>query len=536
MLIGYRTNEAELTGWRYIIRATFVILAGHSDGWPALRCRRVIDLPPHPSALFGSLRGVGYPIPASIADLIDNCISAGATEVRVAFIWAGGASRILIADDGNGMAQSTLIEAMRLGGQGPQVKRQPHDLGRFGMGLKTASLAHCQRLTVCSKSRTNEPAMARWDLAEIARHGKWSLDLSDAAMWPSEAQWLKSGGQGTIISWDDLDRIVPTDCRAENTRIKEDFIRIAEDVSNHCGMVFHRFISDGRLRILIGSDLESGTPCKAWDPMLEAHPDIRPNPEDHLEGGVKLQGFVLPRPDRFETERDLIHAGGPEGWVAQQGLYVYRGDRLLLSGGWMGLREGRKAWTRDPSTQLARIRIEFPSSADAEWALDISKRHARIPDRHRSKILKLAGYVRGKAKAAWFARHTKTAAENTTLWQRGFLPGDPWKLNRDHPTIAAIKEILADASPLLTELLTLIERGQPQTTPVVTPTENTASTSTPSNTGVASPDDIAFMITLIHRFKERGLTKEMAMQRTMAMDPYGSVPDQVRKNCNEIFL
>ena len=406
----------------------------------------MLHLPPHPSSLFGSLRGVGYPITASIADLIDNSISAGSRDVRIAFVWNGQASQILLADDGVGMSPEVLVEAMRLGCGGPYAGRSPHDLGRFGMGLKTASLAHCRRLSVVSKKMDNKTSFARWDLAEIARHGEWRLETQVGWERSPEWRWFSNRIHGTIVAWDDLDRLVPNGTLVSDSKAKDNFVRVAEEVASHCGMVFHRFISTGRLRIQVGSDLENGSYCKPWDPMLESHPDCWKTPEAHLDGGITLRGFVLPRPERFPSGKDRESAGGPEGWVAQQGMHVYRGDRLLQSGGWMGLREGRRAWTRDPACQLARIRIEFPSSADEEWGLDISKRHARIPDRYRARVMTLVRTVRERARTAWLGRPQQAACKSAKLWQPGFLPGDPWKINRDHPILMEMRSVLGGSA------------------------------------------------------------------------------------------
>ena len=155
---------------------------------------------------------MGYPVPASIADLIDNSISAGSREVRVAFVWNCESSRILLADDGIGMSPDVLVEAMRLGCGGPSIYRAPQDLGRFGMGLKTASLAHCRRLTVLTRKANAELSAARWDLAEIARHGEWRLETGIGKDWIMEYPWLASRTQGTIVVWEDLDRLprIPT--------------------------------------------------------------------------------------------------------------------------------------------------------------------------------------------------------------------------------------------------------------------------------------------------------------------------------------
>lgn len=493
----------------------------------------MIQLPPHPSALFGSLRGVGYPVPVSIADLIDNSISAGSHEIQVAFVWSGAKSRILIVDDGAGMEHNVLVEAMRLGCGGPAAHRTGQDLGRFGMGLKTASLAHCRRLTVVSKQAGSAPTAARWDLAEIARHGEWRLETGTGRDWIQEWRWFGDRTQGTLVIWEDLDRLVPTETQKDDARAKDDFLRTAEEVASHCGMVFHRFITTGRLRIQVGSQLDSGIYCRPWDPMLESHPDSWKTPKDHLDRGVTLQGFVLPRPDRFASEKEREAAGGPEGWVAQQGLHVYRGDRLLQSGGWMGLREGRRAWTRDPACQLARIRIEFPSSADGEWALDISKRHARIPDRYRTRVMTLVRMVRERAKKVWLGRQQQASGNTSKLWQPGFLPSDPWKINRDHPILSEIRSVLGESAPLLTAFLTMLERGQPiipQAAKLDAATEVEFEPELPP-----TDEEMVLMETIVQRLHDRGLSKEAALQRMAAMEPFNSMAAEVRKTSDRIY-
>ena len=106
--------------------------------------------PPRAMAMLESLRGLGYSTAAALADIVDNSISARASEVSIDFHWDGSNSRVLILDDGRGMSDPELEGAMRLGDKNPLATRETHDLGRFGMGLKTASLSQCRRLTVAS--------------------------------------------------------------------------------------------------------------------------------------------------------------------------------------------------------------------------------------------------------------------------------------------------------------------------------------------------------------------------------------------------
>lgn len=128
---------------------------------------------PVAASLAQSLRGLGYSLESAIADLLDNSISAGATNVWLTFEWSGSESVIMVEDNGFGMSEVRLVEAMRLGCMGPSAARQEDDLGRFGLGLKTASLSQCRRFTVCSWDKTGRHATRCWDLDVIEKHNDW---------------------------------------------------------------------------------------------------------------------------------------------------------------------------------------------------------------------------------------------------------------------------------------------------------------------------------------------------------------------------
>src|SRR5262245_44102648 len=119
---------------------------------------------PKPCSLVESLRSVGYAVPTAIADILDNSIAAHAKNVWIDFHWAGPDSRISILDDGHGMSEAVLADSMRPGSANPLDSRRPDDLGRFGLGLKTASFSQCRRLSVWSKSAASGLAGRCWDL------------------------------------------------------------------------------------------------------------------------------------------------------------------------------------------------------------------------------------------------------------------------------------------------------------------------------------------------------------------------------------
>jgi len=278
-----------------------------------------------------ALRGLGYTTATALADVIDNSIAARAATVHLRFVWAGPASALYILDDGDGMDAGELDRAMRLGERSPLETRAAHDLGRFGLGLKTASLSQCRRLTVASR-RDGQTHCLRWDLDDIARRPDdgWYL-LEDAAEGSAEYfRVLDEQSQGTLVLWEVLDRIVtPEFC-------EQDFLDLIDRVEQHLAMVFHRYLEGPcpRLRILIND-----RPVNPWDPFLIGHPATWSSPVQRYRsaaGWVEVQGHVLPHHDRLESGA-YEPAGGPEGWTSQQGFYVYRNARLLVAGGWLGL-------------------------------------------------------------------------------------------------------------------------------------------------------------------------------------------------------
>jgi hypothetical protein len=168
------------------------------------------NVAPNASAMIESMRAYGYTLPTAVADLVDNSIAAKCTTVWVDFHWAGTDSWVAIRDDGKGMTEAVLRDAMRLGSRNPRLERDPSDLGRFGLGLKTASLSQCRRLTVASWTRPGDPVTRRWDLDYLSREGveEWRL-LKQAAVGSERLLTLPAGVEhGTVVLWEDRKSVV----------------------------------------------------------------------------------------------------------------------------------------------------------------------------------------------------------------------------------------------------------------------------------------------------------------------------------------
>lgn len=196
--------------------------------------------PPNAAIMIEALRGLGYNTATALADIIDNSISAGARKVELVFHWQGMDSYIVVRDNGCGMSAAELDIAMRLGVKNPLTQRSGHDLGRFGLGLKTASFSQCRRLTVSSKKEgiTN---VLRWDLDILAAStddGWYLLEGADAGSQAALAN-AEPEIHGTVVLWEVLDRIVTPGYG------EKDFLNLIDGVEQHLGMVFHRFLEGG---------------------------------------------------------------------------------------------------------------------------------------------------------------------------------------------------------------------------------------------------------------------------------------------------
>ncbi|MGH2509897.1 MAG: ATP-binding protein, partial [Ktedonobacteraceae bacterium] len=301
------------------------------------------EVPPEPSALIESLRSVGYSLPTAMADIIDNSIAAEAKNIQVEFHWAGENSSVVIFDDGIGMTEDRLRLAMRPGSRNPLEKRSAKDLGRFGLGLKTASLSHCRKLCVVSKTISSGAHCRTWDLDVLAKSSTWRLlvDPTKAAREPLKR--LAKAKNGTAVIWSCLDRLIGGDQTGDAVAHSR-FNDAIDEVRDHLALTFHRYIESKEIRVSL-----NGKMILPWNPFILAKTTLSSaTPEEFIpfgKSGITFQGFVLPHKDTLGDKEFLVGAG-PRGWAAQQGFYVYRNKRLLVYGDW--LRLGRPSpWTRE---------------------------------------------------------------------------------------------------------------------------------------------------------------------------------------------
>ena len=413
---------------------------------------------PRADHLMESLRGTGYSLPAAISDLIDNSVTAGAVNIWLHFHWSGANSRVSILDDGRGMSEPELVDAMRIGSRSPRDERNADDLGRFGLGLKTASISQARSLTVATRTTPSlSPSIRQWDLDHLASVGEWQLLRPSAEALGESAATLNELPQGTLVVWEKLDRLVG-DAGVDDERARGQFHESLRAVESHIAMVFHRLMT-GRGSVTIWLN---GQRIAPWDPFL-AEEDATQNLGSESLGGndeVGVTPYVLPHHSRLTPEQHRL-AEVPAGWNAQQGFYVYRNRRLLLPGDWLGL-----GFQKEEHYKLVRIQVDLSNSSDDEWDIDVRKSRARPPLRYRDDLLRIARATRRRAVDVYRHRGKIIARSSrstpTFVWLRRSREGRIcYAVNRDHPLISSALNAPSVTGGELRQILRLVEEYVP---------------------------------------------------------------------------
>ncbi len=465
----------------------------------------------NPADLVESLRDFGYTLPSAIADLIDNSITARSTKVAVSIEPLSPKPHIAVIDDGSGMSLDRLVEAMRMGTVGPLSNRTGDDLGRFGLGLKTASLSIGRCLTVITKRDGDaKPAVRRWDLQQVRAAGKWTLLADPTPVAKPYVERVASRKSGTTVIIEDLDRAsflhVPDS--AKHAHLAD----VLKELSAHLGMVFHRFIEDG-LTITLGA-----TAVPAWDPFLLSRSFHLPTePVRYLGSEISVTPFVLPHQSKL-TDVEFDDASGVNGWNAHQGFYIYRCKRLIVPGTWLNL--GLK---KDEHFKLARIRVDLPNTLDAEWKLNVMKSHVAAPPALRDTFARIARNVRHDASNVYRHRGERqiSAQEDRSrgLWKRlDSKRKIRFRLDRTHPVLYALLNSDGHTSRLLSDAITLIEQSLPIDSILQVPSKSLEGTLSPED--AVSIDSLVEIARATEQFYvSAGYTREEARTRVLSVDP-----------------
>ncbi len=330
--------------------------------------------PPDPTRLIFALRQIGYNLEQALADLLDNSIAAKADSILIRFICDHQSIRSLaIVDNGHGMSGNELSEAMRFGSS---RDRSLSSLGKFGMGLKLASLSHARSLSVLTR-HDGRPYGRRWTLDGI--NAGWECDVLSQKEVESTLQrrWgpIDLSRNGTLVVWDDIDRFSqsPGGLRASLRTLQK-------KIEVHLGLAFHRYLEKGKVRIWLDQQIV-GTPehgirvtLKPLNPFgypESGRPDYPKMFPVSIEGigTIETEAHIWP-PNSELPAYKLGHKA-----ASRQGFYFYRNDRLIQTGGWNGVVQNDS----EPHSSLARVRVDLPPELDEEFGLNIQKSAVVVP-------------------------------------------------------------------------------------------------------------------------------------------------------------
>ena len=468
---------------------------------------KTITIIPDAVALIQSNRAIGYSFEAAVADIIDNSISADAKYIDVRSGLDGDNSYLAIIDDGTGMTDEELLNAMRYGCVNPLEKRDSNDLGRFGLGMKVASLSQCSILTVISKKNSTIHG-CQWNLQIVSKTGEWtacSFDSAECHGFP-ECETLDTWDSGTIVLWQDLDRI-----REKSISLEDTLNEYLQNLRSHIGMVFHRYISGDARHVAISINQ---SPIKATDPFLQSNSHTQPRPKQKIvykNSTVTISPFILPHfKNMTSAERQQCDRTSAYRF---QGFYVYRNKRLIIPGTWFGLKN------RKELHDLARIMIDIPNTLDEVWNIDIKKSTADLPPDLKRKIINTLDDSLTRSVNVHRSRGRKVNSKTGFIWIKLDL-GDHFRyeINREHPLIQHLMD--SDDSELKDKiriLISMIEDSIPYESIIGDLAEKEA-------TGISDDTGrIQKYLESATQFIENGADPEIVCQ----MEPYSLYPDLI---------
>lgn len=480
------------------------------------------DASPPAGPMMESLRDLGYSPETAVADIVDNAIFAKAENIWIDFMWKGKQSKIIFKDDGIGMTEGELIQAMRPGSQGPSALRDLGDLGRFGLGLKTASFSQCRMFTVLSRKKAGNISYWRWDLdytTNPATEGWTILHVADK----DDLLLAEKMEKGTMVVWENMDRIIEVH---KQKYLEDDFYAIAEKIKRHIEMVFHRYLETGKLKIIFNR-----ISVKGWDPFLRGEIATQPFPEELMENGtIRVKAYILPH--RSKLGEDIwIENEKRGGWDALQGFYIYRNERLLLAADWFGIARKKSHY------KLARIMIDLPNYLDHDWQIDIKKSKAKPPLALRQHLKAIAKTTMIQAEQVF--RHRGKEVQRSLPTDFSFV----WKemvkdnryffrINQEHPVIAAQIAKFPDKKKEIQKLLRIIEETVP--VPAIIAKENEYPDSLVHPFEKTPSEEISsLMKELFKGWRKLGINNNMAKRKLLMTEPFSDYPQLIETLTDE---
>jgi len=368
-----------------------------------------------------------YNLALSLADLIDNSISAGSLEIRIYAEFDNAHSSIKIIDNGRGMSRAQLFQAMKIGSHNPSEKRDENDLGRFGLGMKTASFAQGRRLTVLTNNGSDMSG-ACWDLDDISN---FSMDIFDQEEVKQQFTFCKNKETQTEVKITKLTRLTEN-----NTISAEDWERLLVDAKDELRLIFHRYLEGGekgikKIRIFFNDDENSLDPI---NPFYQDHPATQDLDTETIivdQKKISVTPFILPHFSKLKAS-EVEKLAGKEGYVRNQGFYIYRNFRLIIRGTWF------KLIPHGELVKLARIKVDIPNSLDVEWKITVDKSDAQIPVKVQKRLRELISTIKIQSTRVFtFPGKKLTDSKINQLWQLKQKHGKKsFQINLSHPLIS----------------------------------------------------------------------------------------------------
>ena len=433
---------------------------------------RSISVPPAPLRLIENLTQIGYSFHTAIADLIDNSIQANSSDIYIDMCSINEADQpyVIICDNGKGMNKERLIEAMRFGSKEKYIEK---DLGKFGLGLKTASLSQCRILTVISKPRTQLESKSRlnickWDINYVYSYNEWRIlnpkesELEDYEKLILEIYKEKIDNGGTLVIWSDMKEFLPGLYDLDHNKRVRFVVDSTNKLKSHLGLTFHRFLDgtvSNKKRLKIFFDEKE---IKSIDPFYtrektkqmdkkEVYFDY--GKEGHKKSKVIFSPYILPREDQFSSIEAYKNASKQGTWLSNQGFYFYRNGRLLKYGDWSSCA------TKDRKNILLRVAVDFNEKLDLSFEINISKEKATIPKKYKNEVSNFLKTWIQEARKRWYGKN-KNKEIKPKITRKHYKP-----INiKDVIEVKAIKngnKILCNRSPKDNKIIISVPTSNP---------------------------------------------------------------------------
>jgi hypothetical protein len=407
---------------------------------------------PNPEYLIKSIAEQGYSLETSLADLMDNSISAKADKIEILIDMESEPFRLFMADNGEGMTEKELRQNMQFPSNSPEDSRLNTDLGRFGLGMKTASFSQTRKFTVLSKKKGDKKYNGRtWDV-DFLRDNGWKIIVnSDEEVASLLYQYNQLSTEylngfedyepNTIVIWDGLYKF--ENYLKEKNRKNALKREITEVTSDYLALVFHRFMENdvNPLKIRINN-----TVVNPFNPFPEEEKDFRqiePKQSAFRSDVIKIEGFVLPSRAIAESTKGLTKwTTRHRGLMDMEGLYIYRADRIILFGGWNGI--VKKA----PRLQLARLRVEVGNSVDHLLHLNVAKSQIVVPHELRNAFEDYIHELKIEAEREYYNKGIRKFSGNKSqnhnqLFERSYSnKGSVLEVNNNFPLLKNLQDSL----------------------------------------------------------------------------------------------